>query len=282
MSVMLALILTLQGGGWATLPARPAVGDTVRIERVVPAPRGAVGRARALDAGDLLEPLRPPEIVPADGGLRVRYTVALFAPGRHALAMPALEVVHPDGGVELVLGDTVVVEVRSVLPDSAEAPAPRASRAPLARLSPSPGPLLATLGGASALLAAWAAYRRRRSGGAAPAPAAAPLRPPPPPLMRWLALGERRAVATLAMDRLRRRVEEAIPASGRGLALADCLARAAAERPAWPIGDLEELLGALERARFAPLAADDLTELVDRTDVLLARLDAPPADGPPA
>jgi len=34
------------------------------------------------------------------------------------------------------------------------------------------------------------------------------------------------------------------------------------------------VLRALERARFAPLAADDLAELVDRTDVLLGRLGA--------
>jgi hypothetical protein len=44
------------------------------------------------------------------------------------------------------------------------------------------------------------------------------------------------------------------------------------------VDELADVLRALERARFAPLGADDLAELVDRADVVAGRL-APPADG---
>jgi hypothetical protein len=263
-------VLLLQGGGWRVRPAAPTVGDTVWLERLVPAPPGAVGRARPLSADELVEPLRSPEIVSAPAGLVVRYAVAFFATGRQALAMPALEVVHPDGAVELVLGDTVMAEVQALVPDTATAPPPRGARDPLNRVAPSPWPLAALGGGTAAALALWAVLRRRR--GPAPPPAEPEPATAEAPLLRWLASGERRAVATLAMLRLRRRIESAVPTASAGLALAECLVRTAAARADWPIRELTDLLTALERARFAPLAADDLTELVDRADLLLERL----------
>jgi hypothetical protein len=44
------------------------------------------------------------------------------------------------------------------------------------------------------------------------------------------------------------------------------------------VGELADVLRALERARFAPLGADDLAELVDRADVVASRLVPPPDD----
>jgi hypothetical protein len=274
--VLLAALL-LQGGGWIVRPAAPTVGDTVRMERLVPAPPGAVGRARALTADELIEPLRPPEVLATRSGLVVRYTVAFFAPGRHEVAMPALEVVHPDGGVELVLGDTAVADVTAVVPDTAETPEARESRAPLGRVAPEPLPVVILGGGGLLLVVLWAVIRRRRGPLAGPAEPQSPA--PDAPLLRWLAAGERRAVATLAMLRLRLRLEEAVPQANRGLALAECLEAVAAARSDWPVRELVDLMTALERARFAPLAGDDLTELVDRADVLLDRLAAAPAPG---
>jgi hypothetical protein len=186
--------------------------------------------------------------------------------------MPALEIIHPDGDVELVLGDTAAVEVRALVRDSAAAP--RGSLAPLGRVAPRPWPLVGLVVGTAAVLAGWAVFRRRRG----PVPAGAVPEPPGPeaPLLRWLAAGERRAVATLAIQRLRLRVEAGVPRAVRGLALSECLAVTAAARPDWPVRELTDVLTALERARFAPLAADDLTELVDRADVLLERLTPAP------
>jgi hypothetical protein len=53
-----------------------------------------------------------------------------------------------------------------------------------------------------------------------------------------------------------------------------------AARLDWPLRELSDVVTALERARFAPLAGDDLTELVDRADVLLDRLAVAPAPAP--
>jgi hypothetical protein len=273
---LLAAVVALQGGGWTVRPPAPTVGDTVWIERVVPAPVGAVGRPRLLPGDDLVEPLRAPEVTAAAGGLVVRYTVAFFAPGRHAISMPALEVVHPDGEVELVLGDTALADVRAVLTDTAGPP--RDARAPLGRLPRRAWPVATLTGGVLALLAAWA-WRRWRRGPAPPLPPAEES-PTEVPLMRWLAAGERRAVATLAMLRVRTRLESVVPEASRGLVLAECLVVTAAARPDWSMRELTDVLTALERARFAPLAADDLTELVDRADVLLERLSAAPAPAP--
>jgi hypothetical protein len=90
--------------------------------------------------------------------------------------------------------------------------------------------------------------------------------------MRWIGLGERRAVASLAADRLRRRLEAGVPAAGCSLPLEECLVVLARERPDWPLPEIEAVLTALDRARFAPLSGDDAAELVDRIDVLLDRL----------
>lgn len=274
---LLLAALLAQGGPWAVRPAAPTVGDTIRLERFVPAPAGVVGRARALQATDLIEPLSPPQIVPANGGLLVRYALALFAPGRHELAMPSFELVYPDGAVELVLGDTANIAVGSVIPDSVARPQPRPSLAPIPRVAHRLGPVVALLAGVSVLLVLWAVLRRRRGRAAEPPPAPAD-EAPALPLVRWLALGERRAVASLTADRVRRRLEALVPAAGRGLGLDECLAVVSRERPGWPLRELETVLSALDRARFAPLTADDAAELVDRVDVLLGQLDGAVAE----
>jgi hypothetical protein len=269
------LLLLPQGGEWSVRPRAVTVGDTVWLERLVPAPQGAMGRVRPLTGDELVEPLRPPEIRPVPDGLLVRYAVAFFATGRHALPMPPLEVVHPDGAVELVLGDTALAEVLALVPDTVALPPARAARTPLGRIArqwwPPAGLAAVTL----LLLGTWA-YLRRRPG---PIPPVEPSQPvtDDPPLLHWLAAGERRAVATLAMLRLRQRIQAAVPAATAGLALAECLEVTARARPDWPLRELADLLTALERARFAPLAADDLAELVDRGDLVVDQLTAPPS-----
>ncbi len=275
MSALLLLVaaLAVQAGPWRMWPAQATVGDSVRIERLLPAARGVAGRTRALEASEYVEPLRAPEFAPAERGLLVRHTLALFAPGRHVLAMPAIELVHPDGHVELVVGDTAVVEIRAVVPDTMAVPTPRASQAPLGRGPRRAAPLVLLVGGTAVVLGVWVAVRRRRR-------RRMPVPPPPtevlePPLLRWLAAGERRAVATLAAERVRRRVESLVPEARRGLGLPAWLDAVQAGRPEWPVRELEDVLEALERARFAPLAGDDAAELVDRADQLIERLTAP-------
>ena len=268
----IAFALGLQAAVWGIQPAMPTVGDTVVLERLVPTAAGALGRTRPLEASEQIEPLGPPSILPTSGGILVRHAVALFAPGTHTIPMPAIEVLHPDGTVEAILGDTAVVVVAAVVPDSVRDPRPMPSQAPVARAVRDIRRALLPVVTVLVVLAAWLAWRRRAPG--TPRPTARTVPAVEVPLMRWLAAGERRAVATLAAHRLRQAAAAAAPASAT-VPDADAWASAvAAARPDWPVTELADTLRALERARFAPLAGDDLAELVDRTDVLLGRLGA--------
>lgn len=268
----LALALQLQAAVWGIQPAAPTVGDTVVLERLVPTASGALGRTRPLEASEQIEPLGLPSITPAAGGIMVRHAVALFAPGTHTIPMPAIEVLHPDGTVEVIVGDTAVVAVATVVPDSVRDPRPMPSQAPLARAVRDVRRGLLPIVPVLVVLAGWLAWRRRAPRTVRPAAQVVP--PVALPLMRWLAAGERRAVATVAAHRLRQAVAAAVPASA-AVTDADAWASAvAAARPDWPVTELTDTVRALERARFAPLAGDDLAELVDRTDVLLGRLGA--------
>jgi hypothetical protein len=267
-----ALALGLQAAAWTSQPAAPTVGDTIVLERLVPTAAGAFGRTRALEASEQLEPLGLPTITPAAGGILVRHAVALFAPGTHTIRMPVIEVVHPDGTVEAILGDNAVIMVAAVVPDSVRDPRPMPSQAPIARAVRDVWRAVLPVAAVLLVLGAWLAWRRRRPRAVRPTGTAVP--PVELPLMRWLAAGERRAVATVAAHRLRAAVAEVVPASAPITVAGDWAATVGAAQPDWPVAELTDVLRALERARFAPLAADDLAELVDRTDVLLGRLGA--------
>jgi hypothetical protein len=272
---VLLVIAVMQGHPWQVTPATPTVGDTIVLERFIPTGTGAVARQRPLDPSDVVEPLGPPVATSVPNGVRIRQPIAVFAPGTHALAMPAIEITHPDGTVEVVLGDTAVVVVGSVIPDSIAEPRPMPSEPPLVRsvrdlrrglLAPA---LVATV------LLAWLAWWRRAPRPVAPAVVERP--EPELPLMRWLATGERRAVATLAEQRLRMAVASRLAAAAPQLAPDAWVTAVRHAGDEWPADDLAELVAALARARFAPLGADDLAELVDRVDVLVARLPPPAA-----
>ena len=276
MMVLVVLLAALQGSVWRASPQGATVGDTIVLARILPAAAGAHARTRGLDANALVEPLGAPEIRLAPEGLHVRHRVALFAPGVHALAMPAIELLHPDGSVEVVLGDTAFVRVAAVIPDTLAAPAPMPSQAPLGRALRRPALAAAPVAGVLLLLGLWLAWRLRPRRQVRPA--AGGTSPVDVPLMRWLGAGERRAVATVAVHRLRAAVAAQVPDAARAANPAEWAATVTTARPTWPVDELADVLRALERARFAPLGADDLAELVDRADVVAGRL-APPADG---
>jgi len=279
MIALLVVVAALQGHPWRVTPATPTVGDTIVLERFIPTGPGAVARLRPLDPSDLVERLGPPVTTAMAGGVRIRQSLAFFAPGTHALGMPAIEVTHPDGTVEVVLGDTAVVVVGSVIPDSIAEPRPMPSEAPLARPRRDVwraviAPTLVVL-----VLFAWLAWWWR-----APRPVAPPAVDSPEPelpLMRWLGTGERRAVATLAEQRLRVAVAKRLPAAALQLAHEDWVTVLRDAGDGWPAEDLADLEAAFARARFAPLGAEDLAELVDRVDVVVAQLPAPAAPETP-
>jgi hypothetical protein len=71
-----------------------------------------------------------------------------------------------------------------------------------------------------------------------------------PPLARWADAGEYRAVANVAAARLRAALAERVPAAHPGLDTERVLAELAAARPEWPLGELGNLLRALDDVRF--------------------------------
>lgn len=275
--IVLALLLAVaQDGVWTVRPAAPTVGDTVVLERLVPAAAGALGRTRPLEPSELVQPLARPAVESRSNGVLVRHRVALFAPGRHAVPMPAVEVLHPDGTVEVIVGDSAVVTVAAVIPDTVAVAAPMPSLGPVARPARSPARAVLPVAAVLAVLAIWAGWRRRPPAVLADVEPVAP--PPDMPLMRWLQCGERRAVATIAARRIRSAGAGLAPASANAPSAEAWGRLVAAASPSPVVAELTDVLAALERARFAPLGADDLVELVDRTDVALGRLGAAPPE----
>jgi hypothetical protein len=120
---------------------------------------------------------------------------------------------------------------------------------------------------------AWALARRRvrpRPGASEGGAQAAQ-----PPLQAWVEAGELRAAAESVTERLRRALERLEPDAGAGLPTDALLAVLRLRRPSWPLSEIEELLHALERARFAPAVPDDVLMLEEQAADLAERLAQP-------
>jgi hypothetical protein len=203
----------------------------------------------------------------------VRYAVALFEPGEQRIAMPAVELLYPDGNSETILGDTAVVTVGSVLPPGDTLPEPRPSLAPVPRPRRSRAPFLLLAGLVALGSGAWALTRRRvrpRPGVPEDGPQAEE-----PPLRTWVEAGELRAAAASVTERLRQALERLEPDAGAGLPTDALLAVLRLRRPSWPLSEIEELVHALERVRFAPAVPDDVLILEEQATDLAERLAQP-------
>ncbi|UCF40318.1 MAG: hypothetical protein JSW43_11365 [Gemmatimonadota bacterium] len=264
--IVLLAVAVLQLPTWAVSPGAVTVGDTVRLVRRVSAAPDVQARLRPLTATPALEPLSPPRAAYAEGELTMLYTVALFEPGRHAIAMPPAELLYPDGRVETIPGDTARIEVTSVIPADDTLPTPRGAADPLVRHPSSPVALLALFALVLAAAAAWGLARRRTR--PRPGPGEAAAGSAEPPVERWVAAGESRAVAAVTADRLRRHIAEQIPRAGRHLDTEECVRVLHDEVPEWPLRETADVLRALERARFAPAVPSDVVELVERAERL--------------
>ena len=159
--ILLVPLLLLQGPGWTVTPAQPAVGDTVWLARVVPAGPAVRPRLQPLGRTPALEPLADPVAEQRESTLVVRYQVAFFTPGAHAVGMPPLELRYPSGRTDVVDGDTARVQVQSVLPATDSTLPPKPSAAPIPRDEQSPVPLLGLVAGVLVLAGGWAWIRRR-------------------------------------------------------------------------------------------------------------------------
>jgi hypothetical protein len=215
--------------------------------------------------------LAEPVVMPARGGVVVRYLIAVFAPGSHALPMPDADVLRAGGVTEAVPGDTARFAVVSVLPAGDSLPEPRASLGPLPRASPRLLPLVVLVAGALGTGAGWWGLRRRR--GRRPDATHPAEKPSRAPLARWMAAGEARAVAAAATGRLRRAIAEAEPHAHTALNDPECLALLKERRPAWPLAELADTLAGLERAGYAPAIPADVLATAEQAEELAAALE---------
>src|SRR5947199_294683 len=216
-------------------------------------------RTRVRVAAERQEPLADPSVRRAPQGWLVRYPIVAWAPGPHALTLPPVWRLAPDGRADSVAGGVANFFVQSVIPDTIRGPQPRGALAPvrLARrsaLPPAAALLLAS--GGLALGLGW----RRRAPLAVPAPRRVALEPEVADA-RWLAAGEPKAVAARAAFRLRLAVARAIPEAGPALSTAECLAAVERARPHAPLRELRELLEQLDRVAFASAHGTDVAAL---------------------
>jgi hypothetical protein len=274
--VIAAALFLAQAAAWTAAPDSATVGDTVWVSRRVGADPAARPRVVPIAGTDVLEPLGAPRFDFAEGRLVVRYPVALFEPGDHAVSMPDIELRYPDGRTVIIPGDTARLVIRSVLPPSDTLPAARPSLAPLGRVARRVLPLTTFVGAVLAALGVWGVVRRRRR----PRPVWATRRGSgaEPPLAQWVAAGEPRAVAAVLARQVRERLAELVPAAGAQLPTAECLAVLERERPSWPHREIAELLRTMERARFAPVVPEDVVTLGAECEALLDGLAAAPAE----
>jgi hypothetical protein len=254
------------GGGWVATPARPTVGDTVWLERFVPAPPGWLVQAVKPEAtaGAALEPIGDPVVLRAargegGGGWIVRYPVVAWAPAAYWAEPPAIVRSGPGGQRDSLPRDSAFFRVWSVIPDSLATPTPRPLLPPLRVARRNALPLGLAVLSAGVLLVGVVRWRRR------------PLRevplPPQVPLereasdARWLAAGEPKAVAARAAHQLRMAVYRAIPEAHPALSTAECLVAVERARPDARLRELRDLLEQLDRVAFASAHGTDVAAL---------------------
>jgi hypothetical protein len=257
-------MLLLQGPG-------PTVGDTVWLSRTIAVPPGYVVRAADWDAADPIEVLGRARVVLAGDSARITYPIVLWQPGPQVIELPGPLLLGPGGSVDSLRGQTVRLEVSSVLPQmppDSIPPQPRAAIVPIRTASPIPLLLLWALCLALLLpLHIWWRRRGKPTRVALPVPA-----PVDPPLNRWADAGEYRAVANISAIRLRSAVAQRVTVAHPGLDTERLLAELAAVRPDWPLDELGEILRGLDEARFGVTPASDALALSESSVAMRVRL----------
>jgi hypothetical protein len=253
----------------------PTVGDTVWVSRTIDLPAGRTVRPADWHPDDPVELLGAPRVVTRGGTADIAYPVVVWETGARTLEVPGPLLLAPDGGVDSLPPARVTLQIASVLPAGADSstlrPQPRADFVPLTDRSPLV-PLM--LVGLAILLLLPLHWWWRRRGRPRPRPLAALVEPARAPLDRWADAGEARAVAAVAAVRLRGAIARGAEGASPALDTATLLAHLRAARPDWPLGELGDLLQALDRARFGTSPADDPVGLARRASELEPRLRA--------
>jgi hypothetical protein len=229
----------------------PTVGDTIWLSRTVVVPAGRTLRPGDWSPADPVELLASPRVTLRGDSADVAYAIVVWRTGSETLEIPGPILLGANGTVDSLPAQSVTLHVRSVLPavppDSVLAPQPRADFVPRRTLSLLPLLILWLI--AALLLAPLHWWWRRRG----KERQIFVLQPPgggEPPLERWADAGESRAVAAAATARLRWAIAERVPEAHVGLDTGDLLRVVRAARPAWPLGELTDLLHSLDEARF--------------------------------
>ena len=251
----------------------PTVGDTIWVTRSVDLPPGRTLRPADWDATDPVELLGPPRITLGEGRAEIAYPVAIWRTGTHTLQIPGPLLLAADGRVDSLPGQTITLDIASVLPrpatDTTLRPQPRADFVP--RPSTTPLPLIVLLVIAFAILVPLHRWWRRRGKPrvrAAGLDAARPILP----LEQWADAGESRAVAAAATARLRAALAQRLPTALPSLDTETVIAEIAEQRPQWPVRELADVLRQLDRSRFGTGALPDAVALARRALELEPRL----------
>lgn len=275
---MITLLLALQvQSAWTVTPQMVTVGDTVRISRRVTSDADVQARIEPLADDAIIVQLSDPRASFAEGTLGIQYTVAAFAPGTLAVAMPDVELLFPDGRSELVPGDTAWIIVESVLTDSASAP--RAIIGPIDRSERRVWPLVTLVFGVVGMTVAWGVLRRRQHPPDRVEDDAGD-ETPSPPVDRWIAAGEGRAATAYVTHRLRAALATLVPAATRQLDTDTVVEVLIREGPDLPIKEIESVLRELDRARFAPAVVDEFADVIDQAERVYRDLSEVPAAAP--
>jgi hypothetical protein len=251
----------------------PTVGDTIWLARTVLVPAGRTLRPADWTPPDPVELLGPPRVTLRGDSADVIYPVVVWRTGSETVELPGPILLGANGSVDSLPGQSITLHIRSVLPalprDSALAPQPRADFVPRRTVSLLPMLLLWLI--AAVLLAPLHRWWRRRG-----KERKVFILPPPrggePPLERWADAGESRAVAAAATVRLRWAIAEALPPAHVGLDTEDLLRVMRAARPVWPLGELADVLGSLDEARFGERTFPDALGLARWAGELEPRL----------
>lgn len=240
------------------------------LARQVTTPPGWRVRAGKFEDTDNVGSLGDPAVLRAPGGWVIRYPLVAWVTGTHAIVLPPVWRLAPDGRTDSLSGGTARLDVRSVIPDSTRDPQPRGAIAPLRpeRRNPAP-PLLAIV--ASVLALAGASVWRRRRSRAVPRALHVPLEGEVPDT-RWLAAGEPKAVAARAAAQIRSAIAATHPRASTARSTTECLAVLEHELPDIPFRQVADVLTQLERVAFASAHGIDIAVLAERARALAREL----------
>jgi hypothetical protein len=251
----------------------PTVGDTIWVSRTVAVPAGRTLRAGDWRPDDPIEVLGPPRIVERGDSTGILYPIVVWRPGTLAVEVPGPLLLGAGGGVDSLPPLKVTLQVASVLPqvprDSTLEPQPRADVVP--RGVRSILPLLLALAVAILFLAPLHWWWRRRGPATSSKPAPSPIKVAPP-IGEWADAGEGRAVLASVTAGLRNAIALRTPSAHRGLDNAALLELLAAERPDWPVDEIDLLLRTLDEARFGVKSRFDVLALARAASALETRL----------